>query len=385
MLPDDIKGRLERTEDFMSENAVPPATANSLSAMIKAHPFRAGVVAVLAAYGAYHFYTTVLREAPTDSLSSAATVADTVDPKVALHRSLDAAALEVAEGSHGPTWGCDKVFDKSLTEQIYGTIAAGADRLPAVKAHFTYFCVSSGDGARERESRFWVVVARDDFANVYRCGKVAGREVVDDVASQCDFRPESQPVVAAHVEPALVTPAHTDNIAVPERAPPAPTALAPVAAASLPAESPQVPTPPAPPAVDYGHESLKVVKQAAESGNAAAQAELGVRLQNNSAGAKDLPQAVDWFKQAAKQGNARAETNLGWLFLLGQGVSRDDQQALVLFREAAATGYPNAQDSLGWMYQHGRGVNKDLAAAREWYTKAASQGFKKSQENLATL
>jgi TPR repeat protein len=378
----------------MSENTVPPATANSLPALIKAHPLAAGAVAVLAVFGAYHFYTTVLSAGSTDSSSAQALVAPPMDPKVALHRSLDAAALDLAQGEYGPTGrsslgsvtlGCDKVYDESLTEQIYGTIAAGETRLPAVKAHYTYSCVQAQDGARKRESRFWVVVARDDFANMYRCGKVAGREVVDDVAGQCDFRPESQPVVAAHVEPALVTPARTDNIAVPERAPPAPTALAPVAAASLPAESPQVPRPPAPPALDYGHESLKVVKQAAESGNAAAQAELGVRLQNGSAGAKDLPQAVDWFKQAAKQGNARAETNLGWLFLLGQGVSRDDQQALVLFREAAATGYPNAQDSLGWMYQHGRGVNKDLAAAREWYTKAASQGFKKSQENLATL
>jgi TPR repeat protein len=376
----------------MTENTNP--TANSLPALIKAHPLAASAVSVLAVFGVYHFYTTVLSDAPTDSLSPAAPVAAPVDPKVALHRSLDAAALELAQGSYGPTGkinmgtfslGCDKVFDESLTEQIYGTIAAGADRLPAVKAHYTYSCVSAVNGARERESRFWVVVARDDFANMYRCGKVAGREVVDDVAGQCDFRPESQAVVAAHVEPAPVTLAHTDNIAVPESAPPAPVAPAPVAAASLPAESPQAPTFPAPPVVDYAHESLEVVKQAAESGNAAAQAELGVRLQNGSAAAKDLPQALEWFKQAAKQGNARAETNLGWLFLLGQGVSRDDQQALVLFREAAATGYPNAQDSLGWMYQHGRGVNKDLAAAREWYTKAAAQGFKKSQENLATL
>ena len=40
-------------------------------------------------------------------------------------------------------------------------------------------------------------------------------------------------------------------------------------------------------------------------------------------------EAAKWLRQAADQGNAVAQANLGWLYANGQGVAQDDTQALM--------------------------------------------------------
>jgi hypothetical protein len=83
---------------------------------------------------------------------------------------------------------CDKIFDQSLHQIVYGTIAAGTTRLPAIKAQYKFMCVNPVDGSREQKSSFWVVLGDDTLSDKFRCGKVAGKDVVDEVAAQCDLK-----------------------------------------------------------------------------------------------------------------------------------------------------------------------------------------------------
>jgi zinc ribbon protein len=154
------------------------------------------IAAILIFYGYHllqepHSRTSVESESVTNSEATAGASED------ALHRKLRTAAMEVVHGSNGIggkvdiggySIGCDKVLDEQLTDIEYGTIAAGSARLPAMKANYLYTCISSIDGERQRQTVFWVVVGIDEEANMYRCVKVAGRPVVDEIANQCGFR-----------------------------------------------------------------------------------------------------------------------------------------------------------------------------------------------------
>jgi hypothetical protein len=76
----------------------------------------------------------------------------------------------------------------SSHDDMYGTIAAGSVRLPAIKTHIKFMCVSPVDGARQENADFWVILAVDHLTNSYRCVKFAGEDVVNESAGQCDFR-----------------------------------------------------------------------------------------------------------------------------------------------------------------------------------------------------
>lgn len=71
---------------------------------------------------------------------------------------------------------------------MYGTIVAGSARLPVIKTHIEFMCVSTVAGARQEDSDFWVVLAIDYLAKKDRCIKFADKEVVDDVAERCGYR-----------------------------------------------------------------------------------------------------------------------------------------------------------------------------------------------------
>ena len=106
------------------------------------------------------------------------------------HRTLDAVALRLLSNSEVGLGGlCEKTSDEKLTDAVYGTIAAGTARLPAIKAHYDFMCVSQAYGTWKRMTEAWVVAAIDDAGGV-RCIMTAKREVVDEVASGCDFQVE---------------------------------------------------------------------------------------------------------------------------------------------------------------------------------------------------
>lgn len=81
------------------------------------------------------------------------------------------------------------------------------------------------------------------------------------------------------------------------------------------------------------------------------------------------------IKQAAEQGNALAQAKFGSLFILGRkGAERDPKRAAQWMSKAAKQGLVEAQVVMAAMYDMGYGVSGDKKTANQWYEKAAKQG-----------
>ncbi|MGB6065392.1 MAG: hypothetical protein WBG50_11320 [Desulfomonilaceae bacterium] len=132
---------------------------------------------------------------------------------------------------------------------------------------------------------------------------------------------------------------------------------------------------------DYKEASRWFLKSA-EQGNAVAQFFLGLMYQDGRGLLKDYREAAKWYRRSAEQGNAPAQCNLGLMYQNGQGFPRDYREALKWLRLSAERGGAAAQNNLGVMYEHGWGVAKDYAEAAKWYFKAAEQGLAQAQFNL---
>ena len=78
--------------------------------------------------------------------------------------------------------------------------------------------------------------------------------------------------------------------------------------------------------------------QAAERGDAHAQALLGNMYANGRDVRQDYAEAVRWYRQAAEQGHAVAQKNLGVMYYEGRGVRQDDAEAVRWTRQAAERG-----------------------------------------------
>lgn len=122
-------------------------------------------------------------------------------------------------------------------------------------------------------------------------------------------------------------------------------------------------------------DELQDVFALAKEGNAAAQSELASRYLSGSILPKDDLRALFWLKLAAEGGDALAQTNYGVAMQDGLGgISQDYAQAIEWFRKAAAQGERVAQYNLGLAYKNGIGVEKDLKEMHKWLKLAAESG-----------
>ena len=128
--------------------------------------------------------------------------------------------------------------------------------------------------------------------------------------------------------------------------------------------------------------AVSLFRRAAESGYAPGQAALGFMYMRGRGIAQDDAEAVRWHRRAAEQGDARAQNNLGVMYLDGRGVSEDRGEAVRWFRRAAEQGHAGGQNNLGAMYGTGQGVSRDHAEAVRWYRRAAERGHALGQTNL---
>ena len=70
----------------------------------------------------------------------------------------------------------------------------------------------------------------------------------------------------------------------------------------------------------YADVPLQEVRARAESGEDAAELELGLRLLMGRDGVRDVPAGVSWISRAAEKGMPHAEYELGALYAMGVGV-----------------------------------------------------------------
>jgi len=108
------------------------------------------------------------------------------------------------------------------------------------------------------------------------------------------------------------------------------------------------------------------LRERAEQGEAAAQAELGRRYYAGEGVPQDDAEAARWTRLAAEQGHAPAQYSLGLLYFRGRGVDGDDAAAARWYRAAAEQGHPPAQAGLSSLYAYGAGLEEDPVLASMW-------------------
>jgi TPR repeat protein len=111
----------------------------------------------------------------------------------------------------------------------------------------------------------------------------------------------------------------------------------------------------------------------ANTGDAAAQVQVGESYAAGKGVAKDLIEAAKWYRKAADTGNVAGELHLAALYRDGgKGLPRDMVQAAAWYRKAAERGDVTAQGTLGVLYSLGQGVPQSYVEAYYWLDLAAS-------------
>ncbi|WP_248806346.1 tetratricopeptide repeat protein [Pseudomonas sp. MWU13-2100] len=92
-------------------------------------------------------------------------------------------------------------------------------------------------------------------------------------------------------------------------------------------------------------EALAACEEAAKSGDAQAQYELGAFYHDEKNPQHDLNKALSYFEQASLQGHAQAQFQLGTMFYKGEGVPANNVQAYIVLKMAAVNGAEDALDT----------------------------------------
>jgi TPR repeat protein len=132
-------------------------------------------------------------------------------------------------------------------------------------------------------------------------------------------------------------------------------------------------------------EVAEQVREAARTGDAAAQWLLGCMHGSGLGVVRDDEKALHWLRKAAAQGHPWAPDQIGMRYLTGEGVEKDYAEAMRWFRKSADRGFPGGQLMIGRMHENGQGVPKDYAEALRWYRKAAEQYEAKAQNNIGWM
>ena len=93
-------------------------------------------------------------------------------------------------------------------------------------------------------------------------------------------------------------------------------------------------------------------------------------------------EAFEGCKAKAEKGDRVAQFSLGVCYRDGAGVAKDEAQAVAWYRKAAEQGDAKAQYILGVCYRIGTGVAKDAVEAVAWFRKAAEKGDAEAQFSL---
>ncbi len=123
---------------------------------------------------------------------------------------------------------------------------------------------------------------------------------------------------------------------------------------------------------ECGRQALfPVYLEAANKGEAPAQAWIAQSYESGKGAARDPAQAISWYQKAVDQNFPNAMVNLGNMYFNGEDVASDPAHAIALWQNAADTGNPTAKANLGEAYFEGKGVQQDTAKAISLWREAA--------------
>ena len=118
-------------------------------------------------------------------------------------------------------------------------------------------------------------------------------------------------------------------------------------------------------------EGVRLLRDAAEQGNAEAMAYLGNLYTKGDVVTQDRAMAFQWYRKAAENGNAACMYLTAMAYYQGLGIAQSDSQALAWFRKAAETAWHPAYLMLGKMYEQGKGTAVNYTEAFQWFERAA--------------
>jgi len=128
-----------------------------------------------------------------------------------------------------------------------------------------------------------------------------------------------------------------------------------------------------------------VLMQKANSGEASAQHELGLRYLLGRGFPVDTSKAAYWIQRAADQNLPLAEFNFGLLSINGDGVEWNPFKAFKYFRAAATQEVPQAVYVLGLQYTEDFVVPRNWPRSYRYFKKAAELGFEDAKQTMKEM
>lgn len=114
----------------------------------------------------------------------------------------------------------------------------------------------------------------------------------------------------------------------------------------------------------------------ADAGDPVAAVKLARIYQDGIGVQKDHRRSMDLYRVAAESGDAAAQFNLGKILFNGIGeVERQPAAAMPYLLQAARAGHPRAQVLVGLAHARGKGADKDHVTAYAWLHLAREQGI----------
>ncbi|KAA3450385.1 peptidoglycan-binding protein [Mesorhizobium sp. SARCC-RB16n] len=127
------------------------------------------------------------------------------------------------------------------------------------------------------------------------------------------------------------------------------------------------------------------LRDAAAGGDAKALFEVGSRYAESRGVKENMPAAAKWYEKSAELGFAPAEYRIGNFYEKGIGVARDIKKSKTWYQLAAAQGNASAMHNLAVLFAMAADGVTDNESAAHWFQEAADLGVKDSQFNLGIL
>mgnify|MGYP002730354815 FL=1 len=153
------------------------------------------------------------------------------------------------------------------------------------------------------------------------------------------------------------------------------------------------------PKVKAKKDSVEIVKEKANKGDAVAQNQLGVWYYTGKNVKQDYKVALDWWAKSAKQNNPDGIGNMAMCYQLGNGIKKDSVMAMTLYKSAIKKGNASiipqhekivknsgsvfSARLLMDCYQNGIGVKRDLKKVETYQEVLAKSGDVDAQFALA--
>ncbi|VAW68610.1 hypothetical protein MNBD_GAMMA09-2694 [hydrothermal vent metagenome] len=131
--------------------------------------------------------------------------------------------------------------------------------------------------------------------------------------------------------------------------------------------------------------ALRLYRQAAGSGYAPAQNNLGEMYERGFGVSADIDKAAQWYLIAARQGEGHAQHSLGNMLIAGRGVKQDITEGINWLKKSARAGHASACADLARIYAKGQYLQRDNKQAIHWWWEAERLGYPEAKTQRQTL